>query len=258
MNEYLFWQAIQINQRLYNNAQTYPYFYAGHYHKDAGNEGDEHEFRLVHAIQHYALAAQTASQYHYQGMDSTALNQHFSTVAMLMAEDVWNDSSSDRQAQAAPNKKNTSRQWVKDENAIAAGTWMLAFLDSLLHWEERSGAKSFVEILSPSHKHFVGKLWQHLSLAVRQQSVKLVLSSASPECTSSAETTTGDGACVIRSLPRFIGPTRSKRLQTGSMLVKSLERPKVVVGEMELTIPMDTNGNDGLASSGRRSKRRRS
>jgi hypothetical protein len=199
---------------------------AGHYHKDAGNEGPEHEYRLVHAMKYYADAARVASTYRYEGVDSIQLNKHMTSVAMLIGEDIL-----------TPKSKTTSkevRQWHQKENAVAVCTWLLGFFDSLLHWEEASGSKQFCEILSPSHKFSIGKLFQFLTEDVRKDALATVRSEL-----------TGD-----ERIPHFHKP-RATRLSTSSLLLKALQKPKVSIREMELAIPsMDDDG-------GGRSKRSR-
>jgi menin len=226
MNEKLFYDAIQINKNVYNDSQTYPYFYAGHYHKDAGNEGPEHEYRLVHAMKYYAEAARVASSYRYEGVDSIQLNKHMSAAAMLIAEDVLTPKYSVGIKDARP--------WTDRDHAVAAGTWLLGFFDALLYWEEASGDKQFVEILGLSHKFFIGKLFQLLSEDIRRDVIAKVRATKSED----------------EKYPYFRQP-RSRRMATSGQLIQALQKPKVAIREMELAIPSEEDDSGG----GRRSKR---
>jgi hypothetical protein len=232
VNEKLYLDAVQINKALYNEAQVYPYFLAGHYHKDAGNEGPDSEYRLVHSMRYYAEAARVASKYCYEGVDSLQLNKHMTSTAMLIAEDIL------RPKYRCEAMKEIPRHWCRRENVVVLGTWLLGFFDSLLTWEERSNDKKFVEILAPTHKHGIGKLFQMLKQDVRQEVVSKVLDGVED----SGENT---------NLPQCFVHIRSKRLSPGSPLLTALRKTSVSVGEMELAMICsdDRDGGD------RRSKR---
>jgi hypothetical protein len=167
-----------------------------------------------------------ASKYRYEGVDSIQLNKHTSAAAMLIAEDILMD-----------NKD--ARLWSHPANAVALCTWLVAFLDSLLFWEEQSG-KQFVEIFSPSHKFSIGKLFQLLAVDVRKEAIaKLVF-----------DTTEEDGCDDSEDLPCFRQP-RSKRMRRSGLLIQALQKPKVAIREMELGIPEEPSDT----TDGRRSKR---
>jgi hypothetical protein len=205
---------------------------AGHYHKDAGNEGPEHEYRLVHAMRMYAQAVRVASKYRYEGVDSIQLNKHTSAAAMLIVEDIMTPK--------GENNKD-ARLWTSHQNAVAFCTWLVAFFDSLLSWEEQSDGKQFVEILSPHHKFSIGKLFQLLSVDVRKDAITLV--------------DTGEGGVLAdasEDLPSFRQP-RSKRMRRSGLLIQALQKPKVAIREMELAISEEPSDS----TDGRRSKRRR-
>lgn len=234
VNEKLYLDAIQINKEFYNEAQVYPYFLAGHYHKDAGNEGPDSEYRLVHSMQYYAEAARVASKYCYEGVDSLQLNKHITSTAKLIAEDIL------RPKYRSEAAKDTPRQWYRRQNAVVLGTWLLGFFDSLLKWEEISNDKKFVEILTPAHKHGISKLFQTLELDVRKEVISAVLDGV-------------EGLGKDKELPKPFSVVRSKRLVPGSRLLTALQKPKISIGEMELTILTSDDGDGG----GRRSKRAR-
>jgi len=213
---------------------------AGHYHKDAGNEGPDHEYRLVHAMKNYADAARIASKYRYEGTDSLQLNKHMSSAALLIAHDILTPKHKVGGVSESP------RQWIKPENALATGTWLLGFFDSLLYWEESaSDGKHFVEILTPTHKYGIGKLFQLFNEETQEEILK-TLSSTPEERTQGEEEekeTTG-------MIPTPFSQVRSKRLSSGSLLLQALQKPKISIGELELAIP--STGHEG---GGRRSKR---
>jgi menin len=232
INEKLYLDAIRINKELYDEAQVYPYFLAGHYHKDAGNEGPDSEYRLVHSVRYYAEAARVASKYRYEGVDSLQLNKHMTTIAMLIAEDIL------RPKYRSHDAHHTPRQWHQRENAVLVGTWLLGFFDSLLKWEELSNDKRFVEILSPGHKHGIGKLFQALEHDVRKEAVSKVLDG----------TLGGDDGHVA---PPCFSLVRSRRMTPGSPLLSALQKSTVSVGEFDVAFVsfQDDDGGD------RRSKR---
>ena len=232
VNEKLYLDAIQINKEVYNEAQVYPYFLAGHYHKDAGNEGPDSEYRLVHSVRYYAEAARVASKYRYEGIDSLQLNKHMTTIAMLIAEDIL------RPKYRRDDAHHTPRQWYQRQNAVLVGTWLLGFFDSLLKWEELSNDKRFVEILSPGHKYGISKLFQALEHEVRKEAVSKVLDGK------------GDDG-VDQGGPQGFSLVRSLRMSSGSPLLAALQKPTVSVGEIDLAF---VSGHDGDTRD-RRSKR---
>ena len=274
--EKLYLDAMAISRSVYGDAQAYPYFCAGHYHKDAvweehANSGvasgvnsgstssssedkqvcvfnPDQEYRLVEAVRLYSEASRVASQYRYD----MQLMKHMTKAAMLTMNDILTQ---DQQQQP--------RLWCHKSNAIATGTWLVAFFDSLLYWEEACGGKQFCEILTPTHKYSIGKLLQQLNVSVRKQVVGRLYpsSSASPPATTveskpSTRTneiaTQGMGlsmAVTEHQLQYFSGP-RSKRLQKESPLVAALLKEKVAIREMDLTIPM-------VSEARRRAKRAR-
>ena len=249
MNEQLFREAMDVNQIIYDEHQVYPYLYAGHYHREAGNEGPDDEYRLVEAMRLYAQAARVASRYRYETGDCLQLNKHISAVALLIAEDILREGGE---------QKVEPRDWTKLENAVAVCTWLLAFFDSLFLWEENSGGNSFVEILSPSNKHSMSKLFQLFSLDMRTRALDLVFQPMN--------STDGDGGgqktphrvvTTSESIPYFRSP-QSKRLAVTGILVAALRKPKVSIREMELAIPADdSHVGDSDGGVGRRSKRSR-
>jgi menin len=223
VNEKLFREAIQVSRDVYNDAQVYPYYYAGHYHKDAGNEGPESEYRLVEAMHFYAQAARVTSKYRYDPVDSIQLNKHCTAAAMLIVEDILTPKDS-------PNKKEP-RRWIDRSNAVAVCTQLLVFFDWLLHWEEQSDSQHFVEILHPSHQFSIQKMFQLLPQDVRVEANNKNFS-----------VDVGDDR------DRLQWP-RSKRMNREGLLIVALQKEKVTIREMDLAVPTDGNG--------RRSKRSR-
>lgn len=55
-NEELFLQAMHISQTLYKDKQVYPYLYAAHYHRNAGRDNQDEEYRLVESLRLYSEA----------------------------------------------------------------------------------------------------------------------------------------------------------------------------------------------------------
>jgi hypothetical protein len=161
-------------------------------------------------------------------VDSIQLNKHTSAAAMLIAEDILTPK--------GENNKD-ARLWTNHPNAVAFCTWLAAFLDSLLFWEEQSG-KHFVEILSPSHKFSIAKLFQLLAVDVRKEAIAKLVD------------TEEDGYAHSEDLPCFRQP-RSKRMRRNGLLIQALQKPKVAIREMELAIPEEPSD----ATDGRRSKR---
>ena len=219
---------------------------AGHYHKDAGNEGPEHEYRLVHAMMCYADAARVASKYKYEGTDTLQLNKHFSSVAMLIGQDILSPKYQDYTTKKEP------RVWHEKRNAIAVCTWLLGFFDALLYWEENSGGKQFCEILSPSHKFSIGKLFQCFAIDIRKDAITISVLRSSSSSNDLRNSDQGEAAAAGGGggLPQFQN-VRSKRFATNSLLLKALQKPKVSVKELELAIP-----TDDVEGTGRRSSKR--
>lgn len=214
----------------------------------------------MHAVKYYAQAARVASKYVYEGVDSLALNQHMTTLAKLILEDILNESSVDAGGEET---KSSPRKWKDIQNQVAVGTWLFAFFDSLLFWEEKStslgcgnSGRSFVEILSPGgHPLGMAKVMGTFDAATRQ----LVLETIERENTmlDSKEKNISSKECLSAST-LWQGPIRSARLKQGSLLRKALLlKPKIKLGEMELTIPTGGVSEEEADGNGRRSKRRR-
>jgi len=273
--EKLYLDAMSISRTVYGDAQAYPYFCAGHYHKDAvweeqpeqnqqqqqgdENDGDntstmaslieqvcyfnpEQEYRLVEAIRLYSEATRVASQYHYD----MQLMKHTTKAANLIFNDILTQQEQDDIGQ----ERQRPRTWHREANAVATGTWLVAFLDSLLYWEENCGGTPFCEILSPNHKFGIGKLLQQFSLDVRRKVCSGIFSGKDGKATINNGGSAPSSIAVTEHKLQYFSQPRSKRFQKESPLVLSLEKEKVVIRELELTIPMNTEG-------GRRSKRSR-
>jgi hypothetical protein len=175
-----------------------------------------------------------ASQYRYEGIDSLQLNKHATSCAQLIVQDI------------ICNGGKEPLTWCHETNAVAFCTWLVAFVDSLLYWEERSSQKTFVEILNPSHKFFVGKMLQYLPQTTRQKAMEIVLCSNNNKQEQASNNTVV--VCVPGSLPHFDNPL-SQRITKG-LFAKALQKPKVVIREMELAMVTEEEDNGG------RSKRR--
>jgi hypothetical protein len=250
-NEELFLRAMHINLTAFDEAHVYPYFYAGHYHKDAGKclKDPCNEYRLVEAMALYARAAFVASKYPYHA-GCIQLNKHLTTAAMLIAQDMMT-------VVDGESNKTVPRAWKYAKNAIAFGTWLLGFFDSLLHWEETSGESTqFVEILSIPHRHFIGKLFALLPLEIRVQVLQKV-SDAPLEPATKKTASRRPIHSLIRcmnhgSLSHF-GPVRSKRLSSNGFLWNALAKPKISIPEVAMVIPTSSE-EDGVRSC-RRAKR---
>lgn len=248
MIEYLYQQAISTSRSLYADGQVYPYCYAGHYHKDAGKESTDQEYRLVEAARLYAQASRVASTYMYERGDSMQLVKVITGVAKVILLDVL----------AHNRNKKEPRKWHKKENAVATGTWLIGFFDSLLLWEERQNngsGRTFVEILSPSHECSVGKMIQLFSPDIRKDIICLLFQENSER-----NTIRSDLEAVTDTNLLYFNKPISARMRKESLLIKAIQKPKVSIRDMELTIPisntqslLDGDGN-GRSKRARRSK----
>jgi hypothetical protein len=163
------------------------------------------------------------------------------------------------------------RLWHYTANAVAFGSWLLGFYDSLLYWEEISGEfTQFVEILHLSHKLSIGKLFSLLSLDTRQQVLEKVQgtsSSAATNPTTSTLPTTSFShehstmipliQCLEHGTLSYFGRIRSRRLYPNSLLWNALSKPKISIPDMAMVIPrgdVDSDDDSRLRSS-RRTKR---
>jgi hypothetical protein len=252
VNEKLFIESILVSRKVYGNVQIYPYCYAGHYHKDAGRESTAEEYRLVEAMRLYCLAAQVASGYMYEVGDSLQLVKTLTKIAELVAEDMFSadgDDDNDNSGSSSSKSKLIPRQWTCRENAVAIGTWLLGFFDSCLLWEERSGGedtegKRFVEILNPSHKHGLSKLFLLLDCDVREDVISRVYSACSSSGVSSDDTEESflNGTITETKLQYFRKPKSSRLGSKSSPLATALSKKKISIGDLELAIPGPEGG----------------
>ncbi len=263
-NEELFLEAIEICRKDYNDAQVYPYYYAAHYHKDAGGTdiqpGDakatknsiiysDNEHRFVDALRMYSEAARVSSKYRFDTGDCLQLNKHITSVTALIYEDILTIKTKASEYPSSKAQPRIPRSWIHDSNARGCCFWLLRFLDYLLYWEEwsssaysKAGVTSknprFVEILQPSHKAFVGKLMQTFQREVRN--------SALDEYFQGKKSSYGAPMAPV-----------SKRLgSANTLLAKSIGAAKIQIRDMDLVIIDDEDG-DGSGRRGRSSKRRR-
>ena len=130
------------------------------------------------------------------------------------------------------------REWRRRDNCLGAASWLLAFYDSLLYWEEKSGS-AFVEILTPGNKASIGKCFSLLQLDVRVEALS--------RCHAAVPNTTPAPSLPISgdAMQFFSGPFRSKRLAAGGLLAAALRKQKVSVGDMELAIITDQGDGEG-------------
>lgn len=221
MNEKLFLDAILVSRTVYNDAQVYPYLYCGHYHRDAGRDGEE--YRLVESLRLYAEATRVASSYRYDTRDCLQLMKHFTTVTSLISHDILLSSTWD----CREGITNDVRRWQRRDNAIAASTWLIGFFDSLLLWEERE-QNAFVEVIDLRHKHSMARLFQNFSVDIRLAAIEKIQSQDEP----------GDNSLAVTEdrLIYFRNP-RSKRLAINSLLVAALSKEKVIIRESEMALP---------------------
>jgi len=232
-NEELFLQAIHISQTRYKDKQVYPYLYAAHYHRDAGRDDQDEEYRLVESLRLYYEAARVASTYRYDTKDCIQLMKHFTTVSSLIVKDIL-------LLQCDEGTTKAPRQWHKEDNLVAAATWLIGLLDSLLLWEENEH-KQFVEVLNMQHKHSFSKLCNLLPMKARAEAITKIHSQE--EQSSVALAITEEELLYFRS-------PRSKRLASGSLLLLALGKEKVVTRELEMALPSVDN-------EGTRSRRKR-
>jgi len=234
-NEELFLQAIHISQTRYKDKQVYPYLYAAHYHRDAGRDDQDEEYRLVESLRLYYEAARVASTYRYDTKDCMQLMKHFTTVSSLIVKDILS-------LQCDEGNTKAPRQWQKEDNLVAATTWLIALLDSLLLWEENEH-KQFVEVLNMQHKHSFSKLCNLLPMKARAEAITKIHSQE--EQSSVALAITEEELLYFRS-------PRSKRLASGSLLLLALGKEKVVIRELEMALP--SVDNDGTRSRRKRAR----
>ena len=207
---------------------------AGHYHKDAGKDSQEQEYRLVESLRLYSEASRVASTYRYDSKDCIQLMKHMTTVASLISRDILLLPIISNSTKIDGKKvKEARRVWHKRDNAIAAATWLIGFFDSLMFWEEQE-VSSFVEILGMQHKHFFGKLFQLFDMDVRMEAVSKIQSSEASSTTSLSVIT--DEELIYFSMPR------SKRLSKDGLLVMALTKERVAIRDLELAIPSNGIG----------------
>lgn len=221
-NEKLFHDAINISRTAYNDSQVYPYLYAGHYHKDADRKSSADEYRLVEALRLYSEASRVASKYKYETKDCMQLMKHMTTVASLIQKDFLLSESTSHDSKEV-------RVWTNRANAVSAATWVLAFYDSLMLWEENEGS-TFVEVLCLSNKFFLGRIFQYFTVDVRVDAVAQMHNSCPHE--------TKYSVITERQMLYFTQP-RSRRLAKDSLLTASLSRERIAVKELDMALPIN-------------------
>eukprot|EP00536_Pseudo-nitzschia_multiseries_P017391 jgi/Psemu1/299453/fgenesh1_pm.1526_\ len=290
-NEELFLEAIRVSKELYGDAQVYPYYYAGHYHKDAGNEplaeeqqqqqqqqqredgndGEtnnnnnnnngnnnsgnssfDNEHRFVDALTMYAEAARVTSRYRFDTGDCLQLNKHLTTVAALIQQDILTTASTAASVTAT---------------ATATGD---ASKPRPREWKHTSNAVASCASLLRFLDHLL--FWEEWSLAA---ATKAGVTSKNPRFVEILQVSHKSflgrlfqsfGADVRREAwKEFVsrdkdqkeegsGP-RSKRLANPrGLLATALQKPRVNIRDMDLAILEEDDGESG---SGRRKRRRR-
>ena len=228
--EALYHEAIHVSRRLFNDGQAYPYCYMGNYHKDAGQEPDQ-EYRLVEALRCYAQASRVASGYIYEWGDSLQLTKVVEKLAEFIRTEILTMDGT------------TSRSWANGDNHVAAGTWLVGFLDSLLLWEERTG-NPFLSILTTQHKSGISKL-----LAFLPQSVRMHVAAKM-----AGLSTDNDNKVSLLELKPIISPSdlhyfttpRSQRFGPNGLLLRRLKSDKGSILEMDLAMVMQEASSRSL------------
>ncbi|MGK3744712.1 MAG: hypothetical protein ACI90V_011572, partial [Bacillariaceae sp.] len=281
MNEVLLLEAIAISREIYNDRQVYPYYYLGHYHKDAGKNSnknsnlssggsddvdkDEPEHQFVYAIRMYVEAIRvTATYYRYDIDDCKQLNKHITTVTQYIYEDILHD-----------------RKWNNTSNAILCCYWLFKFIDLLFYYEEytllqndnagiHTNNQHFVDTLQLKHKFSFVKLIQSFDYeSVRQHALNRLLTEQEKysnekqqqqrqkavDETATTPTSSTSSTNVTTPPTR---PFRSKRMET-LVLSKKLLKNSLKIVDMDLVIILDddTNDNERNENNGGRSQRKR-
>ena len=232
-NEKLFLDAMHISKAEYGDAQVYPYLYAAHYHRDAGRDDEDEEYRLVESLRLYSEATRVASGYRYDAKDCMQLMKHFTIVAALIMKDIL--------LQSDDENRKERRTWLQHDNAVAAASWLIGYFDSLLLWEEKEH-RSFVEILSLQHKHSISKLFQLFTAKVRVEAIAKIHSKTEEE-ESNVLAITEEKLLYFRS-------QRARRLVVGSPLILALSKETVKISELAMSIP--TNNTEGRSTRQRK------
>jgi hypothetical protein len=233
--EALYHEAISICRAKYNDGQVYPYAYAGNFHKDAGQDQREQEYRLVEAVRCYAECSRVASGYVYEWGDSLQLTKVMVKLSEFIMNGILFSSSG-------------VRQWFDRKNQVAAGTWLVAFYDSLLFWEERTGSQ-FLPILTAGHKTGVSKMFSVFPHDARVEIIARVFCD-SKTALPTFEAPPPSKPITDSQMQHFKNP-RSKRLAPNGLLLSALKRTKISIGDMELAIVVESS------QDGRKSKRSR-
>ena len=222
--------SISVSRKEYRDGQIVPYCYAGHHELDLGRLGPEHH--LVEAMRLYHEAARVVAGYRYDVKDE---GKYLIDQLKVLMDNVKTDILIEQEESGGDEKR--SRRWIRRECAVATATWHLAFLDSVLVWEERAQRDIF-----GTTKMDWAKLLKHFDFDVRKEAFTKVHSPS--------EARVGAPLVVLEDDLLYFRSTESKRLASGSSLTSALLRKKVTVGEGDVALPP----MDGEAGS--RSKKR--
>jgi len=124
------------------------------------------EYRFVEAIRCYSEASRVASQYKYEWTDSLQLTKVMIKLANFIHGEIF-----------------LNRVWYSTQNLVAAGTWLYAFYDYLLYWEEHSGKRFLSSIITstttstPKQTNVgsIAKTFNLLSLDIRVQVLEKII-----------------------------------------------------------------------------------
>lgn len=178
----------------------------------------------MEALRLYSEACRIACKYKYDTKDCTQLMKHMTTVASLIRKDIL----------LLPENCQGSkcvRAWACNKNAVAAATWVLSFYDALLFWEEKE-QKTFVEVLSISHKLSLAKIFQYFPLNVRLEAIT-ELHSSDLQDKKYSMITENQMICFKNPL--------SQRLTAGTLLITALSKEKIIIKDLDLALPIDVS-----------------
>jgi hypothetical protein len=125
----------------------------------------------------------------------------------------------------------------------------VAFFDSLLFWEERTGSQ-LLPILNAGHKSGISKLFSVLPHDIRVEMVARVSPDSIAMLTTS-EAPRPSKPITSSQLQHFKNP-RSKRFAPNGLLLSALMRCKVSIGEMELAIVVEPSKDGRISKRPRR------
>eukprot|EP00957_Ditylum_brightwellii_P178942 13631319-Ditylum_brightwellii.AAC.1 len=232
---------------------------------------NENEYRLSLSVQFYAEASRVASGYIYEWGDSLQLTKVMAKLADYILDEIMTASPQPATAtHSKSNNRRVARTWHDRNNAISTGTWVAAFYDSLLYWEEKTGCQ-FLPFLNVGDARSLGKMFSYFSVDVRRDivnkltslpmaettpvnSMQSTVETSSSSTTATTQSTSSSSTTQSTSSPsslQFFTSPRSKRMGPNGMILNALRKEKVSIGDMELAIIVES------CDGGRRSRRAR-